>query len=62
MCATQCGIAALVTSKAAVMAMRMNADRCRILSGLGAFYDCAALLAGNGHWRDIAIRSILLSS
>jgi hypothetical protein len=58
--ATQCGVAALITSKASGDAD--DADPFGIFSGIGAFYDCAALLGGNGHWPDIAVRAVLLSA
>jgi len=44
---------------AAVTAMRIMPTDVHI-PGVGAFYDCAALLGGSGHWPDIVIPRFLL--
>jgi hypothetical protein len=56
------GIVGSNASKAtAVMAMRIMPTDVASLSGVGALYDCAALLGGNGHRLDIDMRAVLLS-
>jgi hypothetical protein len=46
---------------AAVTAMRIMPTDVHI-PGVGAFYDCAALLGGRGHWPDIVISRFLIIS
>jgi hypothetical protein len=54
------GIAPSNASKAAAVVMTVWIMP-TVLPSVGAFYDCAALLGGNGHWLDIATHSVPLS-